>query len=294
MATLGSAALLVLARAFRRGLDVRRALTLGVLTGLGTVTKLNFLALLPGIALGLVLLAARAPLARRAVAARTALMAAAAAATPLVVYLVLTQTVWNRALLGHGAAGTATLTGVSGATSTPSGGVHGLLDFMWQMFLPPLSFMNHIWFHNLYPPWDIYFKEFIGVFGWIDYSFPNWVYTFAGGIFALLLALVLTTLVRSHRALRARGAEAITYLAVVAGLLLAIARAGFPFQLQTGYVFAQARYLVPLTPLYGLFIALAIRGAGRRLGPALACVVVVLALAHTLFAQLLTLGRFYG
>lgn len=49
-----------LARGFRHGLTPRLATAIGVLTAVGLLTKLNFLGLLPGVALGLVLLTRRA------------------------------------------------------------------------------------------------------------------------------------------------------------------------------------------------------------------------------------------
>jgi hypothetical protein len=51
---------------------------------------------------------------------------------------------------------------------------------------------------------------------------------------------------------------------------------------------------MPLLCLYALVPALAVRGAGRRFGPAVAIGVVSLTFAHTLFALLLTVSRFYG
>jgi hypothetical protein len=54
------------------------------------------------------------------------------------------------------------------------------------------------------------------------------------------------------------------------------------------------RYLLPLLPLYGALLALAARGAGRRLLPVAGAAIVVLALAHDVFAQLLLVGRFYA
>ena len=58
--------------------------------------------------------------------------------------------------------------------------------------------------------------------------------------------------------------------------------------------YAQARYLLPLLPLLGVALALAARGAGRRLGPAVGALIVVLFLAHDIFSQLLVVGRYYG
>ena len=57
---------------------------------------------------------------------------------------------------------------------------------------------------------------------------------------------------------------------------------------------AQARYLLPLLPLYGALLALAVRGAGRRWMPVVGTAIVVLAFAHDLFAQLLVISRYYA
>jgi hypothetical protein len=57
---------------------------------------------------------------------------------------------------------------------------------------------------------------------------------------------------------------------------------------------AQPRYLLPLLPVGGVIVAIAARGAGRRWGPAVGALVVVLFLAHDIFSQLLVVARFYG
>ena len=65
-------------------------------------------------------------------------------------------------------------------------------------------------------------------------------------------------------------------------------------RIDNGYVFEQARYLLPLLPLYAAIVALAVRGAGRRWAPVAAGVLVVAALGHDLFAQLVTIARYYA
>jgi hypothetical protein len=69
---------------------------------------------------------------------------------------------------------------------------------------------------------------------------------------------------------------------------------GVTYRHDTGFPFEQARYLLPLLGLYGLLVALAARGAGRRWGPAVGAALVMLAMAHGLFAGLLTISRYYG
>ena len=47
-------------------------------------------------------------------------------------------------------------------------------------------------------------------------------------------------------------------------------------------------------PLAAALLALAARGAGKRWGPAVGALIVVLFLAHDVFSQLLVVSRFYG
>jgi hypothetical protein len=46
--------------------------------------------------------------------------------------------------------------------------------------------------------------------------------------------------------------------------------------------------------LWGAILALAARGAGRRWGPAVGVSIVVLVIAHDLFAQLQVVARYFG
>jgi hypothetical protein len=109
-----------------------------------------------------------------------------------------------------------------------------------------------------------------------------------------LVALCLAALWRRRRVLRERWPELLAYGAIAGGLLLSIGLLGISYRYNTGFVFEQARYLLPLLPLYGAGVALAARGAGARFERPLAAAIVVIAMAHGLFAQLLVISRFYG
>jgi hypothetical protein len=58
--------------------------------------------------------------------------------------------------------------------------------------------------------------------------------------------------------------------------------------------FVQARYLLPMLPLLAGVLALAARGAGRRWGPSVGAVILMLFFAHDIFSQLQVIARFYG
>jgi hypothetical protein len=68
----------------------------------------------------------------------------------------------------------------------------------------------------------------------------------------------------------------------------------YRFQVITGGVFQQARYLLPLLGLYAALAALAVRFGGRRWGPVLCVGLVALAIGHDLYAQAITISRYYG
>jgi hypothetical protein len=79
------------------------------------------------------------------------------------------------------------------------------------------------------------------------------------------------------------------------GLAGLIGAACYRYWLDTdGQRFEQARYLLPLLPLYGALVALAVRGAGRRAAPVVAAVAVVLMIGWSAYAQIITVIRYYG
>jgi hypothetical protein len=89
-------------------------------------------------------------------------------------------------------------------------------------------------------------------------------------------------------------AELIAYAVLALGVMGSIGFLGIRFTRDTGYDFAQARYLFPFLAFYGAFVALAALGAGRRYGRLVGALLVLLAMAHGLLAQLLVISRFYG
>jgi 4-amino-4-deoxy-L-arabinose transferase-like glycosyltransferase len=281
---------LLLLRAYKRGFSTRRAALLGVVVAAGTLAKLTYIALLPGIGVALLLLAWRALPAGRLRALRTLGVALAVAAAPVALYAFLNVAVWHR--------GGPTAGGIAGATasSLPAGGavtLHQTFDYIWELYLPRLWFMHHAYFSQ-YPLWSTWLNGSIGHFGWLDYTFPEWVYKYGRDLLYVLVALALLGLVRLRHGIREVLPIFACFAVMAIGLLGAIGYAGIRYRLSTGYAFEQARYLFPLLPLYAVFIVLVARGVGRRWAPALGAALVVLAMAHGLFAETLTISRYYG
>jgi Predicted membrane protein (DUF2142) len=279
--------LFALARIDRRGLSVREGLLLGGFLGAGLLTKVTLLGLVPGVLLFLLIAVRRAWRSeRRREAVRGGAVACALGGGPVLLYLAISRLSGSRSL-------------VSGGLGTPPAQVNGLhysfsqeLSHVWQLFLPRLWL--HPQFPHYFPLWHTWFRGFFGTFGWLDYSFSNAAFVAMAVVFGSVLALAAAELVRSRAALRSHLGLLAAFVVMLLGLCGEIGVQSYRYLVSSGQLFEQARYLLPLLGLYALLVALATRLPGRRWGPALGAAIVMLALAHTIFSQLLTVQRFYA
>jgi 4-amino-4-deoxy-L-arabinose transferase-like glycosyltransferase len=289
LTTASAALFLGFAQAFRRGLTVRRGAWIGAALAVGALAKLNFLALIPGAVLGLALLvwSSRERIrALQAAGVATGVLGAAAVA-----YVLLNVLVWDRSAWGGGETTVSTTVGAGGGVA-PDLGLSSRLGYTWQLYLPRLPFMSDQF--SYFPPYSTWFKGAVGLFGWLDTPFPDGVYPVALAIALPIAALAVIAVVQRRAAVLARWPEVLTYAVMALGLLVAIGFSGLRYRHDTGHAFEQARYLLPLLPLYGAAIALAALGAGRRFARPTAVALVFIALGHAAFAQLLVISRFYA
>lgn len=277
-----------LARAFRRGLTRKRALALGTLMAVGFLTKLTFIGLAPGVVLGLVFLGMHRnrvePSAGRSGRAFGPMaIAIAIGLAPVCVYAA------HNLLDHHHVLGL-----VSKAAGRSSAGEPILVDlaYLWQFYLPHLPGMVN-YFADLSTVRQLWFDRAVGFYGWLDTSMPTWLDNLALIPAGLMAALALRTFFARRRALRAHLPEILVYVVMSVGLMALIAQAFYQNRTIEGTGWAQPRYLVPLLPLLAVVLAAAARGAGRRLGPAVGVLIVVLFLAQDVFGQLQTIARFY-
>jgi 4-amino-4-deoxy-L-arabinose transferase-like glycosyltransferase len=284
-----AATFFALARAWKRGLTRRRAIVIGAWLAVGMLAKLTFLALVPGALLALLLLAWRdRPAGGRGALAKL-VTGTAVAAVPVGVYLLLNATVWGRSTL---AGGLNTVTAGSGPISIGQGW-HAYADWMWQLFFPRLPFMNHTYFGYV-PLWQVWLNGSIGRFGWLDYSFPGWVYSDFRWLVYVLAAFAVIGVWRLRHQIRPLIGLFACFTVMAIGLMTVIAYASAQAYFTAAPFFAQARYLFPLLALYGLAIVLCTRALPRRWAPVLGALLVALAFAHNLFAETLTISRYYG
>jgi len=288
-----------LARAFRHGMTPIRGFAIGAAAAVGLLSKLTFLGLLPGVFVAVALLAWRS----RGTSERGPVLRGAALATGIVASVLLLYVVSNLALFDRPA-----LPGATGSTAPASpvvaegapaartgGGIRERVVYIWQLYLPRLPFMSDQ-FPGANPMPNLWLHGWIGRFGWLDTSWPDAVYRWARWVLVLLGGLaVFATVPRllRHGVWRARWPELVSYAVLAIGLLMLIGLASYRAREDGVPDFQQARYLLPLLPLYAAAVGMAARAVGRG-GPAVATVLVVAAWGHDVLAQLLTVSRFYG
>jgi hypothetical protein len=278
--------MLAIAIMLRRGLTARRGLAVGLVLVAGLLVKTTMVAFAPAAAVAVLLAAWRVRADRRAVLAGVG-AAAVAVGVPVLVYLGLSKGIWDRPLAGAADA-------IASTRSNATPNLREQLVYSWQSFLPRLGFMKDEFPTMTYPAWDLYWRGLVGRFGWLDYDFPLWVSWVCLGLGVTVVAAAISGLVRLRALMRGRWAELGVYALAVLGLLATISVAGYRARLQSGQIFEQARYLLPLVPIYGALVAVGARSLGRRWGAALGGLVVMASLALTIFAQVLTVNRYYG
>jgi 4-amino-4-deoxy-L-arabinose transferase-like glycosyltransferase len=271
-----------IARAFRRGLRTRSAIALGLVILAGLLAKLSFIGLAPGAFLALAVLAVRETRRSGRKALRAPAIGAAIGLLP-VAGLLVRNTIAGKPLLG-----------IVGGTATTAGRtLLGAANYIWQLYLPRLPGTVSD-FPGLFPARAIWFDGYVGRLGWLDTFFPGWVYTAALIPAAAVAALCLRSLILRRAVLRSHVGEIVVYATMTLGMMTLIGFVSYrSFPAQT-IEYCQTRYFLPLLPLYAVVVALAARGAGKRWGPTVGALLVVLFLAHDIFSQLQVIARFYG
>jgi hypothetical protein len=279
-----TAVFLCLALAFAREFSTRLAIAMGVVIAAGFASKVNFIGVALGVYVGLAVLALRGFKARRWTGLRSPAIAAAIGIAPSALFLL------RNALTSNPATGGAVQTGGQLSPGT----VLKELSYSWQLFLPHLPGMTS-YFKGVFPLRDAWFDRSVGFYGWMDTTFPTWVDNVALVLAVGVAALGARELYVRRGALRARLPELATYAAIVLGVMWMLGYSSYRCDLiEHECSLGEPRYLLPLLPLFGAAIVLAIRGAGRRWAPAVGIAMVVLFLGHDLLSQLQTIARYYG
>ena len=271
------------ARAFRHGLTPALAGTAGAAMAIGLIGKLTVIGLLPGALLGLLVVSLRQAARPSLRAIRPFAIALGVIAAPVALLMVLNVAAWDRPAIGLISEGLDATTGSSTGEQ---------MSFLWQFYLPPLPGMTHYFAGTT--TYDLWFVGWVGRYGWVDTLFPDRVYSAALAPLAALAVLSVRSLVVQRAAVRERIAEVGTYALMTLGLMTLVGLQAYSIHERFGGGGGQTRYLLPLLPLYGAVLVLAVHGAGTRWGRTVAVLIVLGALAHNILSQLLVIGRFYA
>ena len=278
---LGAVLFWLFARAYRRGLDARLAVAIGLALALAGLTKISAIGFLPGTLLGVGLLLWRCTPTGRL---RPALASALAAGLPVLVYTVVNRVVWGRSIIPGGIGSAA-----RGASGGQADEASNFLTYLWQYVLPPIGSMTDF-FRVGWTPKDFWTPLFVGRLGWMDYQFPDAVNTIA---FVLYSVVAIAALVALVPRLRREWLLWAIFAGLTAGVVIAIARAGYPLRAGGNYLFEQTRYFLPLIGLYAISLGLAFSLLRGRALAVLTSVVVGVSSVHLLAAFVLTARRYY-
>jgi 4-amino-4-deoxy-L-arabinose transferase-like glycosyltransferase len=270
-------------RLLRRGATPARAGALLAATGLACVVKATSYALLPAVALALVVGLHRA----RPLALRRGLTIAGGAAAGLV----MTLGVWIAVAHALHRAAAAQVGQVAGGTRA-SLSVRGLGSYLWQFYLPRLSFQHDFGLNApVVPAYDIWFKQSWAAFGWLEVTFPGFVYVV---LLVGSVAVIAAALVALWRARRTVDWAPVAFLALAVLVLFAgLHWTEYRYLAARLPQFNSGRYLLPMIGAAGLVFGQSLtilRPPARRVAVAAAfgCL-----FALDVAALALMLGRFY-
>jgi hypothetical protein len=169
----------------------------------------------------------------------------------------------------------------------------GYLAYLWEVFLPRLSFMAPHFEGVGNPAFTIFVKRGWGAFGWYDVLFPHWVFV---TIAAAMVAVVLVGVVAIRREwpfvrrnIPEFGLLIATPLAVMAGFEAAFYTTG-----SRNFLPEFGRYEFPAIICLAALVVAALHGFGRRVALRVGVGLLVAMIALGYAAQLLTLTSFYA
>jgi hypothetical protein len=165
-------------------------------------------------------------------------------------------------------------------------------SYLWQFYLPRPGFLTPV-----VPHWGIrqaFIDRLFGGYAQLEVSPPGWVLTAVTVAAAVTVASAIVGAVRVWRS-GSRPTAVLGVLAVaVGGYLLLLHAAAFNSLLEVPDPVITGRYLLPLMPLYGSGIALAVGWLPRRAAVPLGAVAVVGLTVLQLDALAVLFARFYA
>lgn len=282
-----SATLLLSAKIVRRGLTLRRAVSIALVVLAGLLTKPLFAALVPAAVVAIAVACYRAGRGSWKRSARDLSVGLAVFGLPFLAYLLAAYGPLDHPYF-------AIASDVAGSAVRPGGPASSVareVSFVLQEFLPRLPFLT-----DFVPgaPWrDVWLNGLVGVFGWLDYQFSVRFLDAALWILGLCLLGALVSLWRARRGWKSHAALAGVCVVAIMGVCGAVGVTDYQAFQGGAARFQQARYLLPLLPLYAGFFALAFAALRRPWDSVLLVVIWGLVSYHEIAAMILTANRYY-
>lgn len=283
-AAAGAGLLYLLMRALRRGLTVWTGAGIAAVLVVGALAKLSVLALLPAVLLAVAVLWRRG-----AAPARSLAVLAGTGAGLLGGWLLFVSQLSRDSLPG---AGGQPLVPLPGAPPPDPVRIVDRLSYLWQVFLPPLPFMEDLYTGSSVPAVQVYVKSLWASFGWLNVNPPSGVYVAVGAGIVLAVALAVVAAWREWPAVRARGPE-LAVLAVAGVSLAAATHLNFARAQPADAVLEQGRYLFPVATVAAVGAIGACFAFGRRWAPVAATVLVAGMMVFSGLCQLFVFTAYY-
>jgi hypothetical protein len=282
----GAAALLfLLLRMARRGVTLPWGLATGALLILLPIVKATSFSLYPVAGLALLVAVSRHHRSRSDVLGWVGLALGALVVQELQVHL---------AGAFHPVASTSTSAGTAtGVVSLAREHPLGFLAYLWEIFLPRLSFMAPHFAGVGNPAFTIFVKRGWGAFGWYDVLFPHWVFVAIAAAMVAVVVLGVAAIAREWPFVRRNLPEFALLLAAPLAVW-----AGFEAAFYTtgsrDFLPEFGRYEFPAIVALATLVVAALHGLGRRRALPLGVGLLVAMIALCYAAQLLTLTTFYA
>jgi 4-amino-4-deoxy-L-arabinose transferase-like glycosyltransferase len=279
MVTLWTFALWLGARVINRRAQTFDAVALCAVTAAGILTKATSYALVLPVVLALLIGWRRRPASERRSTLTRVLAAGLLLVVPVIGWLALAHAL--------GRSGINTIASTPGA---PSFNPTQFLSYLWQFYLPKLSFLTTFPEAGPLPLYDVWIRQTTGVFGWLDADLPGWLYVVSTIVAAVIAiaALGLVTRLRQSRHLALLAFFALMLIALLGLLHITDYRSIIAGQ---GPI-VQGRYLLPLVGLAGLAVGLIVARLAPRMRP-LASGAVLTAMLATQAISLATVVHAY-
>ena len=262
--------LYMLVLVMRRGLTLWRGFVIGLVLGLGILTKGNMLALVPVVvvALGVVLYRHRKYLRRTFIGAGGILLGVGLTGILWIVVIALASG-------DSGSAGPAINTTQAGMGID----VGSLSSYLWNFYLPDIGIFKSmdIGFAGVKPAYTLWIERFWGDYGWVNIPMKKLYYDLVLALLIVAFMLSVAASIKERKTIRVILPELIICgLSVLTVTVLAhvLFYPGSP-----GQMAEQGRYLLPIVGLVGGWLAWSCLAAGRNNAPIVASAVVSIVIA---------------